>query len=139
MAKAKNRPNRKPIGHRDVLKAEQADGFKRRFVNDDPGRVQMFLDAGYRIVDQQTQMGTDDVGQASQVGSVAHKPVGAGKNAVLMEIRDDWYTEDQHAKEERIKKTEQGILEDEQGVDQSSGLYGEGVSIKSNRPRVQVD
>lgn len=139
MTKPRNRPTRKPIGHRDVLKADEKKGFTRRFVNDEPGRIQMFLDAGYRIVDEQTSMGTQDVGQASQVGSVAQKPVGGGKTAILMEIKNDWYIEDQLAKEERIKKTEQGILNDENGVDQSRGLYGEGVSIKHNRPSVQVE
>lgn len=139
MSRPRNRPNRKPIGHRDVLKAEENKGFKRRFVNDEPGRIQMFLDAGYRIVDEHTSMGTEDVGQASQVGSVAHKPVGGGKSAILMEIKEDWYIEDQLAKEERIQETERSILHDEDGIDRSKGLYGEGVSIKKNRPRIQVD
>jgi hypothetical protein len=129
---------RAPIGTRSILTAPEKRNFKRRFVNDEPGRIQAFLDAGYRIVDEETQMGDENVGQASQVGSVAHKPVGGGMNAVLMEIKDDWYQEDQDAKEAQLKEKEQGVLNDEDGnsPDQNH-VYGEGVTIKTNRPKVQ--
>ena len=140
MATAKNRPKRTPIGTRSILKAPERKGFKRRFVNDEPGRIQAFLDAGYVIVDQETQMGDKNVGQASQVGSVAQKPVGGGMNAVLMEIPEDYYREDQAAKETRIKDLEQGMLNDAEGNSpDKKNLYGEGVKIKSNRPTIQAE
>jgi hypothetical protein len=140
MATAKNRPKRTPIGTRSVLKSEENKGFKRRFVNDEPGRIQEFLDAGYKVVDVKTQMGDDNVGQASQVGSVAQKPVGGGMNAVLMEIPEDYYAEDQAAKETRIKELEEGMLNDQNGqTPNSNNLYGEGVKIKPNRPTVQTE
>ena len=129
---------RTPIGTRAVLSAPEKKDFKRRFVNDEPGRIQAFLDAGYRIVDEKTQMGDENVGQASQVGSVANKPVGGGMNAVLMEIKDDWYQEDQDAKEAHLQEKEQGLLNDEHGSSPDRNhVYGEGVTIKTNRPKVQ--
>lgn len=146
-SRAQNRPNRKsakrsPIGTRNVLVAEEKEGYKRRFVNDEPGRIQMFLDAGYRIVDEKTRMGDDNVGQASQVGSVAHKPVGGGMNAVLMEIDEEWYREDQDRKEAHLKEREQGLLLDQNGQKPNQDLvYGDGINIRSNRnmPTIQSE
>lgn len=146
MSRAANRPTRNskrtPVGTRNVLVAEDKPGVKRRFVNDEPGRIQMFLDAGYKIVDEKTQMGDNNVGQASQVGSVARKPVGGGKNAVLMEINREWYREDQAAKEAQLKEKEQGLLLDQNGQKPDPKLvYGEGIGIKSNRsmPTIQSE
>lgn len=147
MSRANNRPDRSkakrtPVGRRNVLVADENPGYKRRWVNDEPGRIQMFEEAGYRIVEGQNQSGQKNVGQASQVGSVARKPVGGGTNAVLMEISDDWYKEDQAAKEAQLKEKEQGLLNDEKGQkpDQSN-LYGEGLKIRTNRemPTIQAE
>lgn len=132
-------PQRTPIGQRNKLTAPKRDGFIRRFVNLDEGRVDMFLQAGWKIVNEKTQMGDDNVGQATQLGSVAHKPVGGGKQAVLMEISEAWYREDQAAKEAQLKVNEQGLLKDQNGqVPNHPNLYGEGIAIQSNRPMVQA-
>jgi len=144
MSRAENRPTRKnkrsPIGRRNVLTAEQKKGFVRRYVNDDPGRIQMFLEAGYKVVDEDAQMGEENAGQASQLGSVAQKPVGGGTNAVLMEIKQDWYQEDQAAKEAQLKDKEQGLLLDENGRSpDSKTVYGEGLQISANnKPAVNT-
>ena len=145
MATPNNRPNRAakrrtPIGRRNVLKAEEREGYKRRFVNDTDGRVQTFLEAGYTIVSDGTQTGDANVGDASRLGSNSGKPVGGGTNAVLMEIKEDWYKEDQDAKQAHIKDKEAGLLNDETGrAPNQENLYGEGVNIKSNRPKIQAD
>lgn len=130
---------RTPIGQRNVLTAPKRDGFVRRYVNiDDNGRIDMFKEAGWKIVDESTCMGDANAGTASQLGTVASKPVGGGRKAVLMEIRDDWYKEDQAAKDARLKENERGLLKDQNGqVPNQSNLYGEGISIQSNRPTVQ--
>lgn len=145
MTRADNRPDRSerkrvPVGSRDVLNAPEREGYKRRFVNDEDGRIQAFLDAGYTIVEGKTQMGDKSAGDASQLGSVARKPVGGGTNAVLMEIKQDWFKEDQDAKEARLKEKEQGLLLDQNGRQpEQANLYGEGISIKHARPAVQSE
>lgn len=130
---------RTPIGQRNVLTAPKKAGYVRRFVNiDDNGRIDMFKDAGWKIVEECTSIGDANVGSASQLGTVASKPVGGGRKAVLMEIREDWYKEDQAAKDARLKENERGLLKDQNGqVPNQSNLYGEGISIQSNRPVVQ--
>lgn len=141
----KKKNNRKPIGRRNVLTAPKKPGYSRRFVNaDDKSRIQMFLDAGYTIVNdnksQKTQVGDEDTGNPQLLGSVAGKPVGGGIDAVLMEIPEDWYNEDQAAKETQIKQKEQGLLNDENGqIPDQKNLYGEGVNINANRPSIRSD
>lgn len=133
---------RTPVGRRNVLTAPEKKGFKRRYVNiDDSARINMFQEAGWKIVDEKTQMGDENVGQASQVGSTAHKPVGGGTNAVLMEIKDEWYAEDQAAKEAQLKEKEQGMLQDENGnaPDPNKTYGGLKVNHGSKTPMVQIE
>ena len=143
MSKPSNRPSREnqrtPVGQRAILSAPEKEGFKRRFVNDENGRIEQFEAAGYKIVDEKTQMGDKNVGQASQVGSVARKPVGGGTDAVLMEIKEDFYNEDQEAKEARIMEAEQNVLKE--GAENSGAsrhTYGDGVKIGLNRQAGQI-
>ena len=145
MSRASKRPNRSetvrtPVGRRNVLVAPSKKGFERRFVNDEPGRVQMFLDAGYTIVNDGSQAGDPNVGVASALGSNTEKPVGGGKNAVLMEIKEDWYKEDQAAKQTRLKQKEKGILRDanKEKLDLSN-VYGDGLDIKSDPLAVRTE
>jgi hypothetical protein len=145
MSKVENRPNRNvnrrtPVGRRNILSAVENPGFTRRFVNDELGRVQTFLDAGYRIVNDGSQAGDENVGQASRLGSNSGKPVGGGTQAILMEIPNEYYQEDQAAKQQNIKEKEAGLLNDESGrLPNQDNLYGDGIQIKSNRPRIQAE
>lgn len=103
------RKERVPVGQRNRLTAPRRPGFKRRFVNMQPGRVQMFEDAGYQLVTDQTydsdNPGVVKVGNrtagATPLGSAVVEEVGGGQQAVLMEIREDWFNEDQ-AKKARV-------------------------------------
>ena len=133
--RAKNRPQRTPVGRRNVLTAEQRKGYVRRWVNDVDGRIQMFEEAGYEAVTTPTQVGDEIAGSASQVGSVVRKPVGGGVTAVLMEIPKEFYSEDQAAKEAHLKAKEGGLLEEVQG----EGFYGEGVTVKRKLHQPGVD
>ena len=141
MSRAKNRPKRVPIATRNILTTDQRDGFVRRWVNDTPGRVQMFEDAGYEIVREPTKVGDDRAGEASNVGaSITRKSVGAGQEAVLMEIPIEFYEEDQAAKEQSLKSKEASLIPNEL----KSDTYGSGISIsselakKSDGPRVII-
>lgn len=126
---------RVPVGTRNKLTAPENPGFSRRFVNDSDGRVQMFLDAGYELVKTPTQVGDPAAGNASQVGSVVRKPVGGGVEAVLMEIPEEWYREDQLAKEQRLKEKEQSLLKEAI----AAGAEGEGIKITRPRPEVTIE
>ncbi len=127
-------PKRIPVGTRNKLTAPENPGFKRRWVNDVDGRVQMFLEAEYKIVTQPTEVGDPNAAEATQLGSVVRKPVGGGVNAVLMEIDQDWYNEDQLAKEQRLKGGEKSLLSEA-----TEGYYGKGLTIERPRPGVIID
>lgn len=139
---------RTPMGQRDKLTVPEhikERGYKYRFFNDEDGRIQSAIDAGWAIVEEKTQVGDADASQASQFGSAVSKPVGGGKRGILMRIRDEWYKEDQSAKEARIKDNIQGLMRDQNGAtpDQSN-LYGEGIRIKHDKqdphmPIIQED
>ena len=112
-AKAKpnspNRPKRIPLGTRNVLTAEKKPGYVRRFVNDEGDRVAQFEAAGYEVVREKMDVGDPKAGQSSQLGNVVRPPVGAGTSAVLMEIKEEYYEEDQKAKQDRIDAGEKDM------------------------------
>ena len=101
-----NHRKRVPLGTRNVLTAPKKSGFVRRYVNDEPDRIQMFKDAGYVVVDENLPVGDPKIGQASSLGRITNPSVGGGKKAILMEIKQEYYDEDQAAKVAKIKKIE---------------------------------
>jgi len=115
-SRAEGQPKRIPVGQRDVLTAPKNPGYVRRFVNAEPGRIERFQAAGYRIVEDEP-IGDPALGAGTPIGSSANKHVGGGQRAVLMEIQEDWYNEDQLAKAAKIKALEDTIQSD---VDQES-------------------
>ena len=120
------RPVRVPLGTRNVLTAPQRKGFVRRFVNDEPGRVKQYEEAGYTIVKGDVPVGDPKVGKELQPGSPVSLPVGAGTKAVLMEIKEDWYREDQKTKQDKINMSESDMKR--KLNTRTEGVYG-GVSI----------
>ena len=102
----KGRPIRIPLGARNVLTAPKRPGYVRRIINDEKDRVQQFMDAGYTIVQEDVQIGDPKAGKETQIGSVTYKAVGSGVRAVLMEIKEEYYNEDQKAKQDRILASE---------------------------------
>lgn len=124
-AQRANRPKRTPLGTRNVLTAEQRPGFVRRWVNDVDDRLERAKDAGYTSVLKPTEVGDPKAGADSQMGTIVAKSVGGGTRAVLMEIPEQFYREDQDAKARRVDATEQG-LKRQPGVKgkQYGGVYG---------------
>lgn len=120
MAEPKRRPQRVPVGTRNVLTAPKREGYHRRFVNDTDDRIQTFIDAGYEVVKGDVSTGDDMVGNASKMGSAVSKSVGQGTKAVLMEIRQEWYDEDQKAKHNEITASESAMKQK-----RTEGQYGE--------------
>lgn len=115
------RPSRIPITQRDVLTAPQKDGYVRRFVNINDRkegwqRVLRFMEAGYRIVPGDVEIGDPRVSRISKMGKANIVSVGGGMKAILMEQRQEWYDEDMRTRDIENKKiTESMIKKDLEG------------------------
>lgn len=112
------RMERIPVGTRNRLTAPKRPGYVRRWVNNQPGRIQMFEQAGYtQVTDKDYDPANpgvvrvgDMVGnRPAPMGSSVIEEVGGGNRAVLMEIRKDWYDEDQEAKSRKLDEMEAQI------------------------------
>lgn len=123
------RPTRRPVSQRVVLSAPIRQGYVRRWVNDSEGRIRLFEEGGWRPVTSNdgTAIETADRSRMaeSSMGSVTTRHVGNNMKAVLMEIKQDFYNEDQAKKAEQIKAAERDIL-----MNRSEGQYGK---IEVNR------
>lgn len=96
-------------------------GFQYRWVNDVPGRLDDFKNAGYEFVTKEKVpvVGEDGVVIREGVDSRMSQMVGVNRDnspmyAYLMRQRKEYYDEDQKAKEADIKAKESSIL---QGAD----------------------
>jgi hypothetical protein len=95
---------RRAVGSYAPLKAAQRPGYVRRWVNDEPGRVKMFLEAGYSFVkDQNADLRSNNLNLNDRSGVVTaiinRKITDASTHkAYLMEIKQEWYEEDQKKK-----------------------------------------
>ena len=110
--KAKNRPERKPLHRRRMLDAKPRPGFVRRWVNEEIGAVEAYEEAGYSLVLEEGA-DTSDTGvqNASQHGSVTRRvvnkdPNASTKYAVLREIPEEFYKEDQAEKQRLLDEKE---------------------------------
>ena len=120
------RPKRIPLGTRNVLTAPKREGYVRRFVNDEPGRIQQYEAAGYAVVKEDVAVGDPKIGKELDPGSSVSLSVGGGTKAVLMEIREDWYKEDQKKKQDKVLMAENDMKR--KLNTRTEGVYG-GVEI----------
>lgn len=116
------RKKRVPLHKRNTIKSEGRPGFVRRIVNNTPGRIQAFLDAGYEVVTDGTEVGDPATGLSKGTSSASTRQVGGGIEGVLMEIPVELYNEDQAEKQDLVDRTEQAILPDEE--DMQGKMYG---------------
>lgn len=102
---------RTPINGRNVLTVEGKEpGYVYRIVNDTGDRVQQFLEAGYELVDAKSvRVGDRRVDKVTSEGSKAQVSVGGGDKAIVMRIKEEWYKEDQTAKQEHVNRLEETI------------------------------
>lgn len=102
------RTTRTPIGRRNILTVRgKEDGYSYRIVNDIDDRVQTFLDAGYELVpNSDVKIGDKRVESTSAVGTIAPISVGGGQKAYVMRQKDEYYKEDQDAKQRQVKAIE---------------------------------
>lgn len=103
------RVRRTPVGRRNVLTVSgQEAGFHYRVVNDVGNNVQRYLNAGYDFVEaKDVTVGDTRIGAPSETGSKAEVHVGGGVKAYVMRIREDWYKEDQEAKQAHVNQLEE--------------------------------
>lgn len=116
---------RTPFGQRQArLSAQKREGFHRHWVNDVPGRVKMFQEAGWKVVHEKGQPLNDLV-----VGINAR---GEGQKAVLMEIPLQWYLEDMAARQRAADEIEQTIRRNEVAATDGSHRYTpkEGIEVR---------
>lgn len=104
------RTTRKPVGFRNRLEVINKDPSRvYRVINPQQagGRLEDFLDAGYRIENWNEHRVSNRIeGQSSTDNSV---PLGANVQGVLVSIEKEFYDQDQAAKLARIKQTEAGL------------------------------
>lgn len=108
------RVTRTPVGSRNVLSVRGKEaGFEYRVVNDDSDRIEQFKAAGYEVVlAKDVTIGDKRVSATSPEGSAASVSVGDGKKGVVMRIREDWYKEDQSAKQRAVSELESTTKQD---------------------------
>lgn len=114
------RPTRTPVGRRNILSVKgQEPGYVYRIINDEDDRVEMFKEAGWEVVlNSDVSVGDKRVTQTSAVGSAATMSVGGGKKGVVVRIKQEWYDEDQKAKQRQIDELEGTLRRDaENGAD----------------------
>ena len=107
------RPKRTPINKRDILSVKGKEpGYHYRIVNDTGDRIADLQDRGYELVDaKDVRVGDKRVNSAAPEGSKAQVSVGGGQKAFVMRIKQEWFDEDQTAKQDEIKKLEQSMLQ----------------------------
>jgi hypothetical protein len=105
------RPKRTPIVNRSILGVQgKESGYVYRIVNDSGDRVSQLQERGYEVVtDNKVKVGDRRVAVPTQEGSPIKVSVGGGQQAYVMRIREDWYNEDQAAKQTQINELESNM------------------------------
>lgn len=113
-------------GKRDMLSVKDTpDGYVDRIVNDLPGRIDRFKDAGYELVES-AQLGSSHVDGSQSESGVVSKDVGKGQTAYLMRQRKEFFDEDQAAKQQKILDAENDLRKKKVNPNESTdGTYGE--------------
>jgi hypothetical protein len=128
-SKATNRVRRSAInGTRNRLNIRgKEDGYVYRIVNDVDDRIQTFLEMGYELVtDPNVTVGDKRVALATKEGSPQKVSVGQGIQGYVMRQKQEYFDEDQKAKQEKVNELETSIKRDAETL----GLKG---SIKLSR------
>lgn len=123
MAIQKERTRRTPInGTRSRLSVRGKEpGYVYRIVNDTDDRVQTLQEMGYEIVtDSKVSVGDKRIANPTQEGSPIKVSVGQGVNAYVMRQKQEWFDEDQAAKNAKNDELEAQMKREAK----DSGFYG---------------
>ena len=125
LPKRVSRETRKPFGSQIQKLAYPArDGYHRHWFNEEPGRIDAALQAGYTHVE-------DKEGRKVQrVVGVANS--GGALNAFLMELPEEWYQEDMKRQQEAIDKMDSAIRRGSVATSPDDGQYvpSQGITIR---------
>lgn len=115
------RIKRVPVTGRNRLTVKGKDPeFVYRVVNDTDDRINELMDAGYvPDTDERVRVGDSRIDDNSALGKVREISVGGGIKAILMKQKREWYEEDQEAKQDYVKKTEEAMR-----PNPNDGTYG---------------
>jgi len=122
-AKETTRTRRSPInGVRNKLNVRgQEPGYVYRIVNDIEDRVQSLQEMGYEIVtDKGVTVGDKRIANPTQEGSPVKVSVGQGVQAYVMRQKQEWFDEDQKAKNARNDELEAQMKREAK----DAGFYG---------------
>ena len=128
------RPKRVPLHDqkRSILTAPKRSGYVRRWVNDVLDRIPRFQQAGWTVVEENVQVGDKGVeSNNTSLGGGARRHVGQDIHAVLMEIPQEIYDEDQRTKQQTITERELAMKQKLNSGD--DGTYGE-VTFGATKP-----
>ena len=119
-----NRTRRTPInGTRNRLSVRGKEpGFVYRVVNDIDDRIQTFQEMGYELVtDTNVSVGDKRVATPSKEGTPQKVSVGQGIQGYVMRQKQEYYDEDQKAKQVQVNELEASMKQ----TAKSEGFYGE--------------
>jgi len=139
------REERVPLGiARQKLKVHEIKGYKLRWINDTPGRLNEARRGGYEFVQADEidgKFGDTDIDQTNRdLGSRVCRAVSqtTGLKAYLMKIPLEYYEADQRAKQKEIDEVDQAIhsgkLKD--FVNQYVPEDGKGIQIRTSNERI---
>lgn len=115
------RVKRTPVTERQILTVKGKEpGYQYRIVNDVGDRIAQFQEMGYELVDDKdVRVGDRRIQQVKAEGTKAQVSVGQGIKAFVMRQKQEWFDEDQAAKQERVNQLEQSTKNQA-----TSGTYG---------------
>jgi len=104
---------RVPVGGKRNITTvnDTPSGFKDRWVNDGNGRLDRFKKAGYEHVPA-ADIGDSGVDESHAQAGIVSRDMGKGVTAYLMRQREDYFNEDQAAKQRDVDSTEDSIRRD---------------------------
>jgi len=134
------RSTRVPLGvARSKLSVPSRAGYVRRWVNDTEGRLANAENGGYQFVaDEKLQVGQQDIDNVNRdLGARTSRVVDktTGQKAYLMEIKEEFYKEDQAAKIKAVEEVDRRIKTGK--LEQVDESYvpdkGKGISIETRK------
>lgn len=134
----KQRRERRPLSMKasKLNVVDQEAGYHYRWINDDPpGRIQDALSGGYEFVETaQTEARNDISNRNASQGNRVCRVVGrleGGQpmHAYLMRISEEWYKEDQNAKQKEIDEVDNMIHRGEARPVENSYIGQAGINI----------
>lgn len=121
-----SKDTRKPFGSTtQKLAYPPRSGFHRHWFNEEPGRIDSALGAGYTHVEDK---------EGKKVQRVVGVGAGGGPlNAFLMEIPEEWYEEDMKRQEKAVMEMDESIRRGTVASAPGDGRYVKAINIREGK------